>query len=150
MLKKLTPHLIALGVFIVISLVYFSSVLGGKQLQMHDMIQAKGMSHEITDYQDKTGIYPLWTNSMFSGMPSYLVGGKTYTNFIQFFYEGLKSIFPEPVNLLLLNLIGFYVLLITLKVDYRLSIAGAIAFAFSSYFFVIITAGHITKAMAIA
>lgn len=148
--KNFLPHIIAVAVFAVLCFAYFPSVLEGKKLEMHDMVQARGMSSEVDQFRDKTGIDPLWTNSMFSGMPAYQISTVSNSDFMKFFFSFLRTVFPEPTYLLFLSLLSFYVLLITFKIDYRLAIAGAIAFSFSSYFFVIIEAGHITKAMAIA
>jgi len=148
--KKFLPHLIAVGVFAVLSYLFFSPVLEGRVLQMQDMTQYKGSAREVDEYRAKTGIDALWTGAMFSGMPAYQISTVSNTDFMTFFFNFLRTVFPEPAYLLFLALLSFYVLMRTLKLDYRLSIAGAIAYAFSSYFFIIISAGHITQAMAIA
>ncbi|CAN5386625.1 YfhO family protein [soil metagenome] len=149
-LKKLQPHLIALGIFLLITVVYFSPAFQGKTLGQHDIAQWIGMSKEITDYRTKTGIEPLWTNSMFGGMPAYQISVMYPANLIQYVNDALFLGLPSPANLLFICLLGFYILMITMRADYRLAIAGAIAYAFCSYFFVIIVAGHNTKAHAIA
>ena len=136
--------------FMVISFVYFSPVLQGKMLDMPDINNWKGMSKEVRDFRDATGEEALWTNSMFSGMPAYQISTKYKANLIQYLDKALMLGLPRPANMLFLYLLGFYILLVSLKVDYRLSAVGAIAFAFSSYFFIIIQAGHMSKAHAIA
>jgi len=146
---KFLPHLIAIGIFIVISFVYFSPVLSGKKAGMYDMNNTKGMQKEVMDYHHKTGVDPLWTGSMFSGMPTFQIATFSHENFMTAFFSFMRNIFPEPIDLLLLNLIGFYILLITLRLDYRLAIAGAIMYAFCSYTFVFINVGHITKCLAL-
>ena len=148
--KKLSPHLIVILLFVGISFTYFSPVLQGKMLDMADITHHKGMSKEVTDFREATGEEALWTNSMFSGMPAYQISTRSNGNLIQYVAKALSLGIPRPANLLFLYLLGFYLLLLSLKVDYRLSAVGAIAFAFSSYFFIIIMAGHMTKALAIA
>jgi len=148
--KKLSPHLIVILLFVGISFAYFSPVLQGKLLNMADITHYKGMSKEVTDFRKATGEEALWTNSMFSGMPAYQISFKSNGNLIQYVAKTISLGIPRPANLLFLYLLGFYLLLLSLKVDYRLSAVGAIAFSFSSYFFIIIMAGHMTKAHAIA
>jgi hypothetical protein len=148
--KKLSPHLIVILLFVGISFTYFSPVLQGKMLDMADITHHKGMSKEVTDFREATGEEALWTNSMFSGMPAYQISTRSNGNLIQYVAKALSLGIPRPANLLFLYLLGFYLLLLSLKVDYRLSAVGAIAFSFSSYFFIIIMAGHMTKALAIA
>ena len=136
--------------FVGISFTYFSPVLEGKRLDTPDIKNHKGMSKEVVDFRETTGEEALWTNSMFSGMPAYQISTKSNANLIQYVVKTISLGMPRPANLLFLYLLGFYILLLSLKVDYRLSAVGAIAFAFSSYFFIIIQAGHMTKAHAIA
>ncbi|MBT5615379.1 MAG: YfhO family protein [Flavobacteriales bacterium] len=149
-IKKLSPHLIVILLFVGISFAYFSPVMQGKVLDMPDIKHWKGMSKEVQDFREDTGEEALWTNSMFSGMPAYQISTKSNANLIQYVVKAISLGIPRPANLLFLYLLGFYLLLLSLKVDYRLSAVGAIAFAFSSYFFIIIMAGHMTKAHAIA
>ena len=149
-IKKLSPHLIVILLFVGISFAYFSPVMQGKVLDMPDIKHWKGMSKEVQDFREDTGEEALWTNSMFSGMPAYQISTKSNANLIQYVVKAISLGIPRPANLLFLYLLGFYLLLLSLKVDYRLSAVGAIGFAFSSYFFIIIMAGHMTKAHAIA
>jgi len=148
--KKFSPHLIVILLFVGISFTYFSPVLQGKLLDMADITHHKGMCKEVTDFRDATGEEALWTNSMFSGMPAYQISTRSNGNLIQYVAKAISLGIPRPANLLFLYLLGFYLLLLSLKVDYRLSAVAAIAFSFSSYFFIIIMAGHMTKAHAIA
>jgi len=148
--KKFSPHLIVILLFVGISFTYFSPILQGKLLNMADITHHKGMSKEVTDFRESTGEEALWTNSMFSGMPAYQISTRSNGNLIQYVAKTISLGIPRPANLLFLYLLGFYLLLLSLKVDYRLSVVGAIAFSFSSYFFIIIMAGHMTKALAIA
>ena len=108
------------------------------------------MSKEISDFRENTGEEALWTNSLFSGMPAYQISVKYSANLIKYVDKVISLGFPRPANLLFLYLLGFYLLLVSLNIDYRIAAIGAIAYAFSSYFFIIIQAGHMTKAHAIA
>jgi hypothetical protein len=148
--KKFLPHLIAVGSFLAITLVYFSPILSGKQVRQQDIAQWTGASKEISDFRAKYHTEPLWTNSMFGGMPAYQISVEYPANLIKYVNDVLFLWLPAPACYIFLMLLGFYLLLISLKVDYRLAIAGAIAFAFSSYHFVIIIAGHNSKAHAIS
>ncbi len=147
----LLPHITAIIIFLTISLAYFSPVLEGKVLRQHDNIQYRGMSKEIVDFRVKYHKEPLWTNSMFGGMPAYLVSMVYSSNLFRYVDKYVSLTLHPPVQYLFLTLLGFYFLLVVgFRVNPWLSIAGAIVFAFSSYFFIILAAGHNTKAHAIA
>ena len=142
-------HLAILAAFVVICFVYFSPVLQGKAPAQSDVIQSKAMQKEIMEYKDKDGKGPLWTNQMFGGMPAYQI-------WVQYAYNGatygialITKALPNPVGTVLLLLVGAYFLFITLKVNPWLAAAGAIAFAFTTYNFVLIATGHSNKALAI-
>ena len=150
LINKIKPHLIVLLLFSAISFTYFSPILEGKMLDMPDIQHYIGMSKEVVDFREATGEEALWTNSMFSGMPAYQISAKYSNNLIRYVAKVISLGMPRPVSLLFLYLLGFYLLLLSLGVDYRISAIGAIAFSFSSYLFIIIQAGHMTKAHAIA
>ena len=149
--SQLAWHTIALGIFLGISLVYFSPMLDGKKMSTPgDTMAHQGMSSEKTAYERQSDEAILWTNSMFGGMPTYLIGAPLPPLFL----KTLNRIFllygkVRPLSFILLYLVGFYIALIAFGVRPQLSITGAIAFAFSSYFFVILVAGHASKAMTI-
>jgi hypothetical protein len=150
-LKKSLPWLTALVVFVVLSVAYFSPVLDGKQLPQMDEIHAKGMAKELVDYEQQTGQKSMWTNSMFGGMPAYQIKGDSSANIFAKFNQATRLGLPfYTIAIVFLYMMGFYLLLLSLKVDKWLSIVGAVAFAFGSYNLIIIVAGHITKAYAIA
>ena len=86
------------------------------------------MSKEVVDFREATGEEALWTNSMFSGMPAYQISTQYKANLIQYIDKALMLGLPRPANMLFLYLLGFYILLLSLKVDYRLAVVGAIAF----------------------
>ena len=148
--KSFTPHAIALLIFLVITSVYFSPIFfDGKKLKQSDITHFKGMSKEIVDHRELYDEEPLWTNSMFSGMPAYQISVLYTGNLIKKAANLFQLFLPSPSGFVFLYLLGFYFLLVSLGINYRLAILGAIAFAFSSYFFIIIEAGHNTKAHAI-
>ena len=148
--SKAKPHIIIIVLFALISFAYFFPIIEGKRIDGHDVKTWIGMSKEISDFRDSSGNEALWTNSMFSGMPAYQISVKYSSNLVRYIDKVISLGFPRPANLLFLYLLGFYLLLLSLKVDYRVAAVGAIAYAFSSYFFIIIQAGHMTKAHAIA
>jgi len=147
-LPGIVPIVIAVLLFLILSFAYFPDVLDGKQLSQHDNLTFKGMSKEIVDFREETGEEPLWTNSMFGGMPAYMISTRYKGNLLSRVDRILK-LGPRPVSFLFLYLIGFFILLLAFRVNPWLAIAGAIAFAFSSYNFSIIAAGHNSKAIAI-
>ncbi len=140
---------VALLVFLVITLVYFSPVLEGKKLKQHDIAMFKGMSKEIVDHREATGEEALWTNSMFGGMPAWQISVQYSGNLITYFDKIFTLGLPYPANYVFLYFLGFFVLMLVLKVDPWVAILGATAFALSSYFFIILGAGHTSKAHAI-
>lgn len=148
--KVMLPHIVAIVVFLFITLLYFYPLLEGKTLKQGDIIQFKGMSKEIADFRSKTGEEALWTNSMFGGMPAYQISVIYYNNLARYIDKIISFNLPVPANFLFLSLIGFYILLLAFRVDPWMAIAGALAFGFSTYFFIIEAAGHNTKAHAMA
>ena len=150
-LKGYLPYLGALLLFILLSFIYFSPVLEGKKLPQLDNTHAKAMSKELVDYEKKTGEKAMWTNSMFGGMPAYQIKGDSSKNVFSYFNRFTRLGLPyTTVAIVFLYMLGFYLLLLSMKVDHWLSVIGAIAFAFGSYNLIIIIAGHITKTYAIA
>lgn len=147
--KTFIPIILSIIIFIALSIFYLSPLMEGKKLKQGDIVNHQGMSKEISDFRNATGDEALWTNRMFGGMPAFQISVLYKTNFISYIDKAIKLWLPHPAGLIFLYLLGFYILLLTLGVDKRLSIVGAIAFAFSSYFFIIIEAGHNSKANAI-
>ena len=101
-LKKLSPHLIVILLFVGISFTYFSPLLEGKKLNTHDIKTWQGMSKEVVDFREATGEEALWTNSMFSGMPAYQISTVYKANLIQYIDKALMLGLPRPVNMLFL------------------------------------------------
>ncbi len=146
---KVLPYFVALLVFLSITVIYFSPLFEGQRLKQHDITMYRGMSKEITDFRAKTGEEPLWTNSMFGGMPAWQISVDYKTNLFRYVDYVLRLGLPASASYVFLYFLGFFILLLVLRVDPWLSIVGAIAFALSSYFLIILGAGHTSKAHAI-
>lgn len=149
-LKKAIPHAVAVVVFLALTLAYVSPVLEGKKIFQSDIMKHTGMAKEIRDFRDQTGEEPLWTNSMFGGMPAYQISVEFNNNISNIFHKVMTLGLPRPADMVFLYFIGFYILLLVIGINPWLSIVGAVAFAFSSYHFIILEAGHNSKAVAIA
>ena len=147
--KKILPHLLVLVGFIILSLAYFSPVLQGKQILQSDILQYKGMAKQQQDFKAKTGEEAYWTNSAFGGMPTYQLGARYPHTYIKNLDLSLRFL-PRPADYLFLYFVSLYILLLSLKVEYKLAIIGALAFGFSTYLIIILGVGHNSKAHAIA
>ena len=150
--KQYIPDVLAVLLFAAVSFAYFFPAdLEGKILYRHDSAAGRGAVQEINEYRERTGENSRWTNSLFSGMPTYQTAPS---------YKSAKPLsiamkayhlwLPENVWYIFAYMIGFYILLRVLDVKRSLAVLGALIWAFSSYFFIIIAAGHIWKVMALA
>jgi hypothetical protein len=148
--KRNGTHLAIIAFFVILIFAYFSPVLQGKRPAQSDVLQAKAMQKEIMDYKEKDGKGPLWTNQMFGGMPAYQIWVQYPMNIASHAINFIKTVLPDPVDVVLLYVLGAYLLFCVLKINPYLAAAGAIAFGFTSYNFIIIAAGHSNKALAIA
>ena len=144
-IKPALPHIIALALFTLISFVYFYPVLEGKVLKANDTTVSNINSKEIRDYREQFNKEPLWTNSIFSGMPAYLISTRYPGNLFKH-ADTVLRVFKMPVSVLFLSMAGFYLLLLLFGLNQWIAIAGAIAYGFSSFFFQILAAGHNTQA----
>ncbi len=148
--QTILPYLAAIVVFVILTLAYVGPVLEGKRLLQPDIVNWQGMSKEVVDHRAETTEEALWTNSMFGGMPAFQIS-VVYANNIADFLHNLMTLWlPRPADMIFLYFIGFFIFLLMLRVGPWLSLLGALAFAFSSYHFIIIEAGHNSKAVAIA
>ncbi len=147
--RSLLPIVTAIALFYALCLIYFSPMLEGQQLIQHDIKQWWGMAQEVEEHRERSGEEALWTGSMFSGMPAYQISVRWSANLLRHAHDLFQGFLPRPGSFLFLYLLGMFVFLRILRVDPWLCIVGAIAFAFSSYFFVILPAGHTSKASAI-
>ncbi|SNR15210.1 YfhO family protein [Tenacibaculum jejuense] len=148
-LTKYLPYVGAIVLFIIASLLYFNPVLGGKQIKQSDITQYIGMAKEMNDFRAENNEEPYWIGNAFSGMPSYQVGAKFPNDFVKEL-DYLLRFLPRPADYLFLYFLGFFLLLNALKVDWKLSILGSLAFGFSTYLIIIFGAGHNAKAHTIA
>jgi len=147
-LLRILPHIIAPVIFIAISLAFFSPLLEGKRLAQHDIAMWKGGAKEVLDYKEKTGEVTLWTNSMFGGMPAYLIS-TTYTNNLLRYVDKALNLITIPASFIFIAMLGFYILMLVMGVNPWLSIVGSIAYGLSSYFIIVIGAGHNAKIRAL-
>lgn len=148
-LKTYMKHFLAVIVFSIISLAYFNPVLSGKAIFQNDIKQYIGMSKQQKDFSLANGEETYWTNSAFGGMPTYQLGAKYAHNYIKKIDSFIRFL-PRPADYLFIYLVSFYILLLTLKIDFDLAFLGALAFGFSTYLIIILGVGHNAKAHAIA
>ena len=146
--KKILPHIFVILGFVLASLAYFSPVLRGDKIMQSDIVQYRGMARQQTDFRNETGEEPYWTDSAFGGMPTYQLGAQYPHYYIKKLDKAIRFL-PRPADYLFLYFIGFYILLLVLKVDYRLAFIGSLAFGFSTYMIIILGVGHNAKAHAI-
>jgi len=146
------PHLVAVGVFVVLVMVYFApQVFDNKQLPQGDMISARGMGHDAKVYHEQTGEWSHWSNAMFGGMPYNVTSGVDSKSIFRPIAQWMKCGFDGLTSgVLWLLLIGFYIFMLAVGCSPWLAIVGAIAFAFGSYNLIIIDAGHVTKGWVLA
>ena len=150
--KKFLPDVVVILVFAIISFAYFLvPVTQGKILFQHDASAGVGSAQELTEYQNRTGETTRWTNSIFGGMPTYQMSPSYQST------DGLSQVMnayhlwlPDNVWFLFAYLLGFYILLRAFDFRQTLAALGSIMWAFSSYFLIIIAAGHLWKVMALA
>lgn len=149
--KEILPHIVAVLVFIIASFIYFSPVLNNKQLSQSDMSQFEGMSKSLVDYHKQTGDYSEWTDSMFGGMPAYQLINSPNYNVTEFIAKPLTlGSYNLSAGVLFLLALGFYVFMVTMRVNPWMSIFAGLIYALGSYNIIIIGVGHITKAWAMA
>ena len=150
--KKFLPDVLAVVLFALISFAYFFPAdIEGKILYRHDAAASKGLGREIGEHKEKTGEVTRWMNSVFSGMPTYQTAPEyTSSKALGQVVNAYHLFLPENVWFVFAYLLGFYILLRAFDFRQHLAVLGSIIWAFSSYFFIIIAAGHIWKVMALA
>jgi len=147
--KKTIPYIVAVLTFVIVSLAYFSPVLEGKKLFQNDIAHFMGMSKEVKEFRAEHNQEPYWTNRAFGGMPTYQLSTYYQNDYIKKFDSFLRLL-PRPADYLFLYFLGFFILLMVLKIDWKLAIIGSLAFGFSTYLIIILGVGHNAKAHAIA
>jgi hypothetical protein len=151
LLKKALPHIIAILVFLVVSIVYCKPALEGKVVNQHDMQGYKGMAQQSFEFKERHGHFPLWTESMFSGMPTYNIAmDSKFSISIGYVSYILMLGLPQPISFFFLACICFYILTLVLKINPWIGVLAALAYAYSTYDPIIIGVGHVTKMLAIA
>lgn len=149
--KDILPHLVAIAIFLALTVFFFQPVFfEGKVLSQSDILQWQGGAQELVEYRAATGEEGLWTNSMFGGMPAYLVSVKWGNQLIKGLHAFISFGLPHPVRVIFICMLSFYIMLLCFKVRPYLAIMGAIAFAFSSYQIIGLDAGHNARISAIS
>ena len=147
-IKKLIPAIVAIIIFIVASVMYFHPVLKGQKIPQSDITQFQGMAKEINDFRAENDAEPYWTGASFSGMPAYQISAYYPYDFVRSL-DNIIRFLPRPADYTFLYFLSFFVLMLALKVEWRLGILGALAFGFSTYLIIIFIPGHNAKAHAI-
>jgi len=149
--EHVLPHLIAVVVFLVVTILFFNPVFfDNKSISQGDIQQWSGSSKALRDYRDATGEEGLWAGAMFSGMPAYLVNLKWSDGVVLGLKKVLSVFLPHPVNVIFLAFLCYYILLLSFKVRPWFAITGALAFGLSSYIIIGLGAGHNARIGAIA
>ena len=151
-LKRILPDLVAIVLFALLSFVYFFPAdTEGRVLFQHDTAAGVGIGQEAKEYYEQTGERTRWTNSVFGGMPTYQISPSYDSSRpLQWVQKAYQLFLPQYVQLTFILMLGFYILLRAFGLSVWLSTLGAILWAFSSYFFILISAGHIWKFITLA
>ncbi len=152
--KSIVPHAIAVLTFLVLTLVYFSPVLEGKDIKQDDAIGSMGWGKDARDYHEESGEYSYWSNAMFSGMPCNYTYPPQPDNIFRPFGRvmtlGIFGASQRHIGCIFLTFIGCYIMFLAFGCKPWLSIAGSIVYTLGSYNFIIIDAGHMNKSLVIA
>lgn len=150
-IEHILPHLIAIGVFLIVTVFFFNPVFfENKTLEQPDIQEFKGSAKSIMDYREETGEEALWADGMFSGMPAYLISVQWGNTPITFIKKILSLGLTHPFSNIFLAFLCYYIMLLSFRIRPYLAIAGAIAFGLSSYMIIGLGAGHNGRIGAIA
>ena len=149
LIRKSLIHLYTAIGFAVLSMIFYSPLLDGKKLYQSDINQYEAMSREIQENRENISNEVYWIDNAFGGMPTFQLGAKFAYDILSPFHLLFRFI-PRPAHTLFLYLLTMYILLMVLKIPWRIAILGSVAFAFSTYLLIILQVGHNTKALAIA
>ncbi|HVS98085.1 MAG TPA: hypothetical protein VHE54_16430, partial [Puia sp.] len=151
MFRRVLPHLCAVFVFLAVAVIYCRPAFDNKVLQQEDVLQWQGMAHNSFEYKETHGHFPLWSNSMFSGMPAFQIAMDSQSVSIPNLCYGLLTLYlKKPANFFFLACICFYFLTLVLRTKPYIGIIGSLAYAYSTYNAVIVAVGHDTKMQSIA
>ena len=144
--QRLMPHAIAVGIFFLVSVFYCLPALQGMVVGSTDVLSWKAMAQQSFEFKEKYGHYPLWTNSLFSGMPAFqIMAEPEYNVTIAYLHYLLTLFLPMPAGLFFLACISFYILTVVLKLRNWIGIFGSLSYAFASYNAILVATGHTTK-----
>jgi hypothetical protein len=147
--KNIWQHVIAIVLFLVISILYCHPAMQGKVLQQSDIMHWKGMAQNAFEYKQQHGHFPLWNTHLFSGMPNYQVAMESKSLLFIDFNHLLSLWLPKPVQFFFLACLSFYILCIAFQCNSIVAVLGSLAYAYCSYNPIIISVGHETKMMSI-
>ncbi|HEY9117833.1 MAG TPA: hypothetical protein VIN11_08405 [Roseivirga sp.] len=149
--QHVLPHLIAVIAFLVITVAFFNPVFfDNKNLNQSDIIQWEASAHELIEYRNQTGEEGLWTNSIFGGMPAYLISVKWGNQLIKYTHAVFALGLPHPVRIIFVSMLSFYIMLLCFRVKPYLALIGSVAFGLSSYNIIGLTAGHNARISAVS
>lgn len=149
--EHILPHTIAIAVFLIVTVFFFKPIFfDNKSISQHDIEQWAGSAKSLRDFRDKTGEEGLWANSMFSGMPAYLINVEWSNKPVSYLKRVMAFGLPHPIANIFLAFLSYYIMLVVFGVRPYLAIGGALAFGLSSYMTVGLAAGHNARIGAIA
>ncbi|MEO8765028.1 MAG: hypothetical protein ABI416_12105, partial [Ginsengibacter sp.] len=149
--KKILPHLVAVAIFLIVAVIYCKPSLEGKVVMQHDIQGWRGMSQQSVEFHDKYGYYPLWSNSMYSGMPGYQIAFDSRTKLQVGYLDPILTLgLPKPISFFFLACICFYFFCIVAGANSWVSIMGALSYAYCTFDPIIVTVGHNTQMISIA
>jgi hypothetical protein len=149
--QKLLPHLIAVVIFLLVAVIFCSPALSGKVINQSDVVHWKGMAQQSLEYKEQHGHFPLWTNSMFGGMPAYQIAMESQNKITPGFFHYIFMLgLPKPIGFFFLICLMFYFLCQAFRINPWISILGALAYGYATYNPIIVAVGHDTKMLAMA
>jgi len=149
--KDILPHLIAVIIFLIITVSFFNPVFFDNQnLAQSDILQWEASAHELMEYRAQTGEEGLWTNSIFGGMPAYLISVNWGNQLIKHAHTIYSLGLPHPVRIIFASMLSFYIMLLCFRVNPYLALIGSVAFGLSSYNIIGLTAGHNARISAVS
>ncbi len=150
MFKESRIHLIALAIFFGVTAIFNAPAFSGKVIEQNDIKQYQGSASEVHKYRKEQGRQILWTNVMFAGMPTYVISAVYGGELLKYIPKAFTKTLTPAVGYPLLLMIGFYILALAFKLDPRIAITGSLAYGLSSYFTILLEAGHNSKIHAMA
>ena len=151
LLKKAIPHVVAVLIFLIVSVVYCKPALEGKVVRQADVLGFKGIVQQSKEYKEKNGHFPLWTESAFSGMPTYTISLDYKSKIsLDYFHYVLTLGLPKPISFFFLACLMFYIMCLSLRINPWIGAGCAVAYAWSTFDPIIIAVGHDSQMLSIA